>query len=921
MGQQQVQQSGQPPRQTQQRRQVPWKRIVIATIIVAFLLAFACVILWNLINMGVLHGAFFDTLSKILVAIGSAATAVGGVLTVYVGIAFSLKSFFTPSNEKTESPPKLVDTATAPPTSAPPSPPIIIQLQPQAPPTIPQPSPIPDKPISTNIIGSFPPTDPKTIQQRCNVVEQVYTQLSKPDTNCIVLTGIGGIGKSTVAALVYRHAEEQRKHSTTPFAAEALWLTTEATTSFADLAGMLSTALDKPIPDFGKLPPQQQAAALFYLLNTVGDPRLVVVNQFENLLNPQTGQATDPALGNLLDMLNSQPCRCRILLTGRRAPRGTYDFPPTRMQEYPIERLEMNEGIELLRKQGVEPTQATDIELRSAVTRCDGHALSLALLATILRSNRSLSLQSLFHNPTYAQLWTGNIARNLLDYIYERQLNDPQRKLLVAFSIYREPVPLEAAQAMVDGDAMTKTSGSQLDALNVLLAQHLLQDSGNECYQLHIIIANYAKGQFDTRGEQTNKQALKAAHAKAAQYYVQYAEASCPPRDKRRRADDVKPLIEAVWHYCQSGQWQEAYDLMRKEGLFPDLKRWGTNAILLELYQLLLPSDEWHPNSSQTAYIYNDLGWIYSDLGQKKQAQRCYEQALSKYTEIGDRKGEGTALNNLGLIYNILGKKEDAQKYFEQALDIQRELGDRKGEVRSLNNLGRVYGDLRQMDTALECFEQALTILKEAGVHDWEGRTLHNLGMVYEAMGQNWKALKYFNQALSIHKEAGDRGEEGKILNSLGGRYNALGQREEAIKYYERALSIHRDIGNRLWESLILNNLGIVYNAQWKKDTALKCFQQALDIEREVGNRGDEGITLSNIGSLYFEQGQYNVALACFLLARGIFEEVLSPDRDDVQRWIDALRRRVGEEQFATLLARVEPQAQHVVEQALRQGL
>src|SRR2546425_5664107 len=104
MGQQQVQQPDQSQGQAQKSKQFPWKRIGIVIIIIAFLLAFACIILWNLINMGVLHGAFFDTLSKILVAIGSAATAIGGVLTVYVGIAFSLKSFFTPSNEKTESP-------------------------------------------------------------------------------------------------------------------------------------------------------------------------------------------------------------------------------------------------------------------------------------------------------------------------------------------------------------------------------------------------------------------------------------------------------------------------------------------------------------------------------------------------------------------------------------------------------------------------------------------------------------------------------------------------------------------------------------------------------------------------------------------------------------------------------------------------
>ena len=477
MGQQQV--------QVKKRKSPPVGFWIAISIVIILIVALAAASAWILTHQGITQGTATLTIISIIV----------GLIIALIAALFTFLQWRYPvSPDTTES------VSTLPTSQAPsPSQPISIQLQPQAPPTIPQPSPIPDKPISASIIGILPLTDPRTIQQRQQVVEQVYAQLAKPSINCIVLTGIGGIGKSTVAALVYRHAEEQRKHSITPFAAEALWFTAEATTSFADLAGWLSTALDKPIANFGQLPPQQQAAALFHLLNTTDNPRLVVVNQFENLLNAQTGQANDPGLGDWLDALNSQPCRCRILLTSRPVPRGAHDYPPTHMQEYLVEGLETNEGVELLRKQGVQTTQATDVELRTAVGRCAGHALSLELLASILRRNRSLSLHSLFNNPTYAQLWMGNIARNLLDYIYEQQLNEPQRKLLAAFSVYREPVPLEAAQAVVDADATTKISGSLLDALNVLLAQHLLQDNGSECYQLHIIVASYAKDHFDAR--------------------------------------------------------------------------------------------------------------------------------------------------------------------------------------------------------------------------------------------------------------------------------------------------------------------------------------------------------------------------------------------------------------------------------------
>ena len=57
------------------------------------------------------------------------------------------------------------------------------------------------------------------------------------------------------------------------------------------------------------------------------------------------------------------------------------------------------------------------------------------------------------------------------------------------------------------------------------------------------------------------------------------------------------------------------------------------------------------------------------------------------------------------------------------------------------------------------------------------------------------------------------------------------------------------------------------------------------------------------------------------MLARDIYEEVLDPYREEVQRGIDKLRKKAGEEAFAALLAKVEPQASSIVEQALREGL
>ncbi len=400
------------------------------------------------------------------------------------------------------------------------------------------------------IMGFPPPTDPRTIQQREKTVRKLFARLGEPHVTAIVLTGIGGVGKSTLAALLYRFAEEQRQQNVGPFSAPAVWLTVDSAVTMADLAGNLFDVFEKPLPDFSALSLQHQAMALFNVLNASEQPRLVILDQFENLLDIQTGHALAdrPGVGEWLDAINSQPCASKILLTSRLWPQGTREYPPTYMQEYFVKGLETAEGIDLLRKLQV---QASDDELRVVVEHCQGHAFSLTLLASLLRS-RHLNLTDFFNDPVYNQVWTGNVARNLLDVIYTQQLNEEQRRLLLAFCVYRKPVALDAAEAHLAPDSAEQHMHTHT-ALDALLNQHLLQAMGEGRYQLHAIVASYAQAHLVESDEAANREAVNAAHTRAAEYYVRYGAQHCPPREERRQISEVEPFIEAAWQFCQAG--------------------------------------------------------------------------------------------------------------------------------------------------------------------------------------------------------------------------------------------------------------------------------------------------------------------------------------------------------------------------------
>lgn len=692
--QQQVQQ---PKGRSRKFKRPPKMRLSI--VIFAILCVIIGITIWILDLLGVVNIPLPGIVSIIV------ATVVIPVLFPLLGLIIALVQWLLPFSP--DEPEVSSESHPAPVTSMPQ---IIINVP--STPSVPVSPPLPP-PANTaayrGIIGLPPPADPKTIQQREKAVREIYAALTQADSTAVVLTGIGGAGKSTLAALVYYYAEQRRRVGNGPFADEPIWLRVDPAVTMADLVGTLIEALGKPLPNMGSLSPQNQALELFRALKTADRPRLVILDQFENLLDWETGHALPDRLGvgEWLDAINSQPCACRVLLTSRPWPQGTRNEPPTCMQEYLVGGLEETEGVELLRKQGVKGSEA---ELRDAVQRCAGHALSLTLLASLLRT-RKLSLTAMFSDPTYEKLWKGNVARNLLDSLYTQQLNQVQRQLLTAFSVYREPVVLTAAQAIRE-DNPKPTDEQIQQALDGLLAQHLLQAAGEGRYQLHAIVANYAKDHFVEGDEEANQQALREAHARVAQYYQQQAVKNCPPRAKRRQVSDVHDLIEATWQYCQAEQWQDAYELMEEEVIFSGVNRWGGNSILLELYQLLL-SDKWSPEPAQTAQIDHYLGWIYDDLGKKEEALRYYEEALRIRREVGDRGGEGTTLSNLGTVYNALGKQEEALRYLEEALCIKREVGDRSGEGYTLNNIGTLFFAQARYDVALACFLLAKAIFGE----------------------------------------------------------------------------------------------------------------------------------------------------------------------------------------------------------------
>jgi NB-ARC domain len=423
----------------------------------------------------------------------------------------------------------------------------------------------PDTAIDYSIVRQRPPADDKNILKRCRAVEEIYEVLIRPHIRTVILTGIAGVGKSYLASQIYQYVDEQLGHSNQPFTDKSIWIRISPTFTIPQMAKVLFDGLEEVLPDnFSSLTVEDQVSILLELLNK-SKARLVVLDQFDNFLDNQTGRPPpdSPGISKWLNSIDSQKCRCRFLLTSRLLLQESSEDNPS-MQMYLVKNLKVDEGIELLRKNDL---RATEAELNEVVKRYDGHSFVLTQLASFMRDyDYSISIGSLFEEPSNAQLWRDRIARNLLDPIYKQQLKEVQRELILAFSVYRKPVPLDAARFIRNFTRMPPIEVNH--ALKVLRIHHLLQASGKDekYYQLHAIVAEYARDHFVENDKQANMQALLKAHKRAAQYYQQQI-VNFPPLEERLGKSTEHPLIEAVWQWFRAGESQEAYKLLEQRDI------------------------------------------------------------------------------------------------------------------------------------------------------------------------------------------------------------------------------------------------------------------------------------------------------------------------------------------------------------------
>ncbi|TMR16608.1 tetratricopeptide repeat protein [Nonomuraea turkmeniaca] len=222
---------------------------------------------------------------------------------------------------------------------------------------------------------------------------------------------------------------------------------------------------------------------------------------------------------------------------------------------------------------------------------------------------------------------------------------------------------------------------------------------------------------------------------------------------------------------------------------------------------------DWAGQGQEESY----LGWVYRDQGRYEQAidrlERaivCWEKAALPHRRMG-------SFNNLGIIYTMLGQLDLAVANLTRAWDIAEQIDDNYARGAILNN--RVHVLYRQGRLEEAIAQAKVAVVEWSGTLYGEGSARATLARAYVHAGRLAEAADVYQVALALLREAGYRIGYAVTAWWSGQTLHALGRHVEARQDWrncfetllETRLLTHAEV-NRLLEQPVPDMPGPIRN-------------------------------------------------------------------------------------------------------------
>ena len=593
------------------------------------------------------------------------------------------------------------------------------------------------------------------------------------DNRFVVVHGIAGIGKTTLAA---RLLEDLKKET------NVLWVTLH---NWDTLAGVLRQVADflaetgrKHLRNLLANRPEPGLWETYYSLEVdLKDLRgVIVMDDFH-----EAGDDLVDLMSMLLEILKDRPSPT-LLLVSRFLP-SFYDRRYVVVQhvvgEMTLEGLDRAAARAMLKGRGL-----SDEEFDMIYSTTLGHPLSLELVKS-------------------SDAADGRPLKEVMAFIREEVfecLGEGERMTLSAVSVHRANVPQEAALAAANA------AGSGPETLDSLVNKGLVADVGGTEVRLHDLVREFFLSRLSEKEREerhreaaevwgrlgTSEALVERAHhlVRAGETEAAIATLAADPGlalgDSGRLRDMLIVLDEAAAIGDLSPAAIDEADLLRGDALAMMDQVDPAHAIYTRVMDRAVVEGE----RGQEARVLHRIGLLHSRRRQVTDALEVQQRAIAAFEEVDDEAG--AAQCHLA-IAEVLTKQEEFDLAVEELGNAHQGftlVDDRHGVAKACVELASIMLDREDPDVARNYLDEAIDNLNRPEDESLLGLAYYSMGDA-DRMEEEWQAaIEHYELAVELFQRTGDDQRVANACTYLGDAHLALGDKERAEVYYQRGLDM-----------------------------------------------------------------------------------------------------------------------------------
>ena len=690
------------------------------------------------------------------------------------------------------------------------------------------------------VFGFKPPV--KGVYGRDEEIEKISEIISKSDKEFICLYGPAGIGKSTIAALMFSRFVEGGHDNFN----RCIWYDLRNETDPETiLLHLLTIATGDSIPSSSREENPFDFWLNLFRIKLTQDPILVVFDDLESAFDPgaEAGTFRDDRWQQMFRAFIDT--RSAVIVTSHQIPK--FSDPATEFLS--VGGISLDDSIALLRDAGLKDENEVFNEAHRFL---QGHPMAMrAMAAAVMRRPRYRGLLSragdIMDAVRKCPDQTINPVAFFEEVIQPGTMSGIEYSIITAMPVLFRAENEDAISALLPDLAIDDVAF----ALDELYLRSLVQadlDADPPLFSLHPLVRDVAVQRLDDPSPQ---------HERAYDYYR-----NLPWDRDTRNPGDVEHLRQAVFQALAIGDLKRVRAVLYEDiNLSSRLQGWGRFDLAMPLHRREYELANVSGSDEDIMMAGGQFSKCLSRIGNISEALKIAEKALGLAVKLGDKEHECGYRSLIGWILYFSGEYDDAYKRLEEALNLSIETSNRAEEGVSRGLLGLIISRRGDFDGAYNQLEKALNLAIEVRDSTSEMDWRSTIGQNHFMRGNYDEALEHLRPALDLALEKGDQFHISKLGGLIGQVQTWKGDYNEALVALEKALKVDREIGNRRHEGGLLSLKAFIHNYRGEFEQALQLALKARDIAVDVGSKGGETYCIGLIGEIYLTMGDYETAL------------------------------------------------------------